>query len=207
MSTAAVAVPGSPATSGLVPEGYLFRLSVAQYHEMIRAGIFQDGDPVELVDGYLVLKMTKNPAHCLTVGLTADALNLLVPAGWHVRVQDPVTTEISEPEPDVALVKGQRRDFSGRHPGPGEIVVAIEVADTTLAWDRGRKKSAYARAGIAVYWIVNILESQVEVFTQPTGETDLPTYREERTYKSGMEVPVVIEGREIGLVPVRDLLP
>ncbi len=191
----------------MLPEDFLFRLSVEQYHEMIRAGILKSGDPVELIEGYLVFKMTKNPAHRVATRLTSDALRRLLPAGWFVDTQEPVTTEISEPEPDVTVVRGQPRDYVQAHPGPREIAIAIEVADTSLAWYRGGKRLAYARAGIAAYWIVNIPDGQIEVYTQPTGPADVPTYLVERTYRPEEQVPVIIEGRDIGTIAVRDLLP
>src|SRR6516162_702549 len=88
-------------TPPALPGELLFRLSVDQYHEMIQAGILRSGDPVELIDGYLVLKMTKNPARRIALGSTRDQLLKLIPPGWFVDTQEPVTTEISEPEPDV----------------------------------------------------------------------------------------------------------
>jgi Uma2 family endonuclease len=174
---------------------------------MINAGILESGDPVELLDGWLVQKMTKHPPHGVAIGLTGDALRGVLPAGWALRYQDPVTTAASEPEPDVAVVRGNYRDYVGHHPGPADVGLLVEVSDTTLATDRGLKKRIYAKARIAIYWIVNLVDNQIEVYTEPSGPAEPPDYRKHQDYRPGDEVPVIIEGREVGRLRVQDLLP
>jgi len=196
-----------PASVVTVPAEPIWRLSVEQYHEMINADILTDDDPVELLEGWLVPKMPKKPPHSLTTELTREALARLLPPGWHVNGQEPVTTEDSEPEPDVAVIRGARRDYSERHPSPDEVALVIEVADTTLRRDRGLKKRIYARAGIQVYWIINLPENQIEVYTEPTGETEEPDYQRRQGYFPDDEVPVIIEGREVGRLSAREVLP
>ena len=83
------------------PPEPIWRLSVAQYHEMMNTGILDEDDPVELLEGWLIPKMPKNPPHMVTKGLASDALARLLPPGWHVNEQEPITTEDSEPDPDV----------------------------------------------------------------------------------------------------------
>ncbi len=134
---------------------------------MIRAGILTDDDPVELLDGWLVSKMPKNPPHCVVTRLIRQALERLVPAAWYVDTQEPLTTADSEPEPDVVVVRGETRQYLDRHPGPEDVGLVVEVADTTLQRDRTSKKRLYARAGIPVYWIVNLPESRCEVYSEP----------------------------------------
>ena len=194
-------------TEAIVPTEPIWRLTVEQYHEMIRAGILTDDDPVELLEGWLVPKMPKNPPHGVVTRLTQKALDRILPPGWDVRVQDPVTTDTSEPEPDVVVAHGETRRFVDRHPGPKDVALAIEVAETTLGRDRGLKKRIYARARIPVFWIINLIDRQVEVYTSPSGPTKKPDYR--RCHVHGLEddVPVVLEGKEVGLLKVRDLLP
>ena len=92
------------------PPEPIWRLSVEQYHEMIDAGILDEDDPVELLEGWLIPKMPKNPPHSFTTDLTREALAGLLPTGWYVRGQEPITTEDSEPESDVAVIRGDRRD-------------------------------------------------------------------------------------------------
>jgi Uma2 family endonuclease len=193
--------------STVVPAEILWRLSVDQYHEMIRVGILTENDPVELVEGLLVRKMPKKPPHSIATQLTRDALEHHLPTGWFLNDQEPITTEYSEPEPDGSVVRGERRQYLDRHPGAQELALVVEVADTTLAYDRTTKKQLYARVGIPIYWIVNLVERQLEVYTDPSGPADLPDYGTRQNYGAEDELPIVIEGREVGRLAVRDLLP
>src|SRR5437899_3211819 len=111
--------------SAAVPAEPIYRLSVAQYHAMIRADILTEDDPVELLEGWLVVKMPKNPPHRLSTGLTRTALERVVPAGWYVDTQEPITLEDSEPEPDVAVVRGDRRQYADHHPGPQDLALSV----------------------------------------------------------------------------------
>jgi Uma2 family endonuclease len=174
---------------------------------MIEAGILTDDDPVELLEGWLVTKMPKKPPHRVATGLTRTALERHVPTGWYLDVQEPITTEDSEPEPDVVVVRGERRQYLDRHPGPQDAGLLVEVADTTLARDRTFKKRLFAQERVPVYWILNLVDRQVEVYTDPSGATESPDYQHQQIYREGEEVPLVIEGRELGRIPVRDLLP
>lgn len=196
-----------PAPIVTAPTEPIWCLSVEQYHEMINAGILTDDDPVELLEGMLIPKMPKKPPHGMTKQLTRDALARALPSGWYVAEQEPVTTEDSEPEPDVAVIRGTPRDYSDRHPGPGDVAIVIEVSDTTLRRDRGLKKRIYARAGIPVYLIINLPESQIEVYTEPTGEAEEPDYQRRQDYLPTDEIPIIIEGREIGRLAAREIVP
>jgi hypothetical protein len=93
-----------------IPDVPIYRLSVAQYHAMAEAGILTADDSVELLEGWLVAKISKNPAHCLVMGLIQDALASLLAPDWHLKVQGSVTTTASEPEQDLTVVRGHRRD-------------------------------------------------------------------------------------------------
>lgn len=193
----------SPATA----DDSFFRISVAQYHAMAGTGILTDGDPVELIEGLLLQKMTKHPPHTLATELTRETLDEVLPTGWFVNVQEPITTLDSEPEPDVTVVRGRRRDYSGRHPEPRDVGLVIEVAGDSIHRDRGRKKRAYARAAIPVYWIVNLIDRQIEVCTDPTGPAEEPDYRSQRDFPATESVPIVIDGQEVGRLKVADVLP
>jgi Uma2 family endonuclease len=185
----------------------LYRLTVDQYHQMARAGILGEDDPVELLEGLLVTKMTKNERHILAVKLIFRVLDRAVPAGWHVSKEDPVSVSLyNEPEPDLAVVRGGPRDYADRKPGPADLALLVEVSDTTYATDQ-RKLLIYARAGILVYWIVNLPLERVEVYTEPTVAEGLPSYGSCRNYGPGDEVPLTLDGREVARFTVRDLLP
>ena len=191
----------------IVPRDLIWRLSVDNYHEMIHVGILTDDDPVELIEGWLVTKMPKNPAHTLATENTRDGLAEIIPSGWFVRMQEPITTEDSEPEPVVMVVRGKRQDYPDQHPGPADVALVVEVADATLSRDRSLKLRMYARARIAVYWILNLPDQQLEVYTVPEGAGDEATYRIQTIYRIDDHALISIEGREVGQLTIRALLP
>ncbi len=203
MAVSVKTIPQS-VTSPLFPmPEFVWKFSVGQYHQMIHAEILGEDDPIELLEGILVTKMPKNPPHSLVTHLIQEALARLISLGWCVNAQEPITLADSEPEPDVAVVQGSPRQYADRHPSAEETALVIEVADSSLARDRGLKKRIYARAGIPVYWIVNLVERKIEVYSQPT-EAD---YQQRQDFESDTEIPVLIEGRELGRIAVRELLP
>ncbi len=185
----------------------IYRLSVEQYHQMAAHGILTEDDHVELLEGLLVKKMTKNPPHIYATNIVRDLLQTMLPQGWFVNSQDPVITPDSEPEPDASVIRGHRRDYLQRKPGLGDAILVIEVADATLRQDRGVKKRAYAEAGIPVYWIINLNQRRIEVYTDPTGPVARPDYRQRQEYGVGDEVPVVIDGQAVGRIAVSEVLP
>jgi Uma2 family endonuclease len=189
------------------PADELWRLSIDKYHAMIREGILTEDDPVELLEGLLIRKTSKNPPHTVATSLVRKALERLVQAGWHVNTHEPITCEDSEPEPDVKVVRGAPRDYLHRHPGPQDVALVVEVSDSSLAQDRGIKKRLYAAARIPIYWIVNLLERQIEVYTDPSGPAEQPDYRHRHDFGLSDSVPFVIDGRELGQLAVVDLLP
>jgi Uma2 family endonuclease len=105
------------------------------------------------------------------------------------------------------VVRGELRDYRDRHPGPQDVALVVEVADTSLRQDRGPKKRVYARAGIPIYWIVDLKAEVIEVHVTPTSAGKRPDYRESRTYGAAEEVPVLLDGVEVGRIPVREILP
>jgi Uma2 family endonuclease len=207
MSVTAKPTPAAAPRDPAVPDVPIYRLSVEQYHAMAEAGILTEDDPVELVEGWLVQKMTKKRPHSLATSFVRRAFDGVLPRGWYVDSQEPFTTGDSEPEPDVMVVRGALRDYPDGHPGAEQIAVVVEVADTSLRTDRGTKKRAYARAGIPIYWIVNLVERRVEVFTVPSGPAEEPDYRERHDYGPDENVPVLLGGDEVGSLPVAELLP
>ena len=133
--------------------------------------------------------------------------SLILGAIIGVVLQAAVTaTSDSEPEPDVAVVRGNRRDYGTRHPGPQDTGLAVEVSDSTLDQDRTVKLQIYARARVPVYWIVNVVDRQIEVYEQPSGPTPDPAYGNRRDYRPGDAVPLVLDGNTVATVPVTELL-
>jgi Uma2 family endonuclease len=190
-----------------IPNDLILRLSIEQYHAIIQAGILTDDDSVELLEGWLVFKMPKNPPHRATTRLVRTALENILPPGWYVDSQEPITLSNSEPEPDIVVVRGDTRQYLDRHPGAEDIALIVEVSDTTLQRDRTLKKRIYARAGIAIYWIVNLVEGLVEVYSQPVVEVEQPDYSQRLDFGRSAVIPIIIEGREIGAIAVNSLLP
>jgi Uma2 family endonuclease len=172
---------------------------------MIETGVLREDDRVELLEGWVLSKMTHNPPHDSTVWLVQTALLPRLPSGWILRTQSAVTLSDSEPEPDVVVAEGPGTRYASAHPKPRDLALVVEVADTSLAEDRQLKGRAYARARIPIYWIVNILERQVEVYTGPRAGK-APAYRQRQDYGQEDEVPQKIGGQDIGPVPVRELL-
>jgi Uma2 family endonuclease len=201
---AATPLMGKPVA---VPTETIWRLTVDQYHEMVQTGILTEDDPVELLDGWLVPKMPKHPSHSVATQLVGAALTSILPEGIFVRSQEPITLAASEPEPDVVVVRGNPRRFRDAHPGPGDVVLIVEVAEASLQRDRTLKKAIYAEAGIATYWIVNLIGRCVEVYMEPSGPADHPDYRRRQELTAADSVSVLLDGREVARFAVSDVLP
>ena len=180
----------------------LWRFSVDKYHELIESGVLDEDTPVELLEGWLVEKMSKNPPHTLATTLVRRFFENASIAGTLVNLQEPITLERSEPEPDLSLIRGHERDYAKRHPGPADVVLVVEVADTSLKRDSTWKKRVYASAGIEQYWILNLELRQLEVYTNP----QLEAYSVERAYSELETAEVWLEG-QVFTVAIRDLLP
>src|SRR4051812_12686815 len=151
----------------IAPPEPVKRWTVAEYHELIRLGVLKQDDPYELIEGWLVTKMTKNPPHESTIDLLNELLTEMLPKPWRCRIQSSITLADGEPEPDLVVVPGPASRYRSRHPGSADVALVIEVSDSTLARDRGMKLRTYARAGIAHYWIVDLEHSQIDVFSSP----------------------------------------
>jgi len=137
-----------------------------EYDTLVKSGFFNEDESIELLGGQLIVAEPKGSPHSTAVALTAEALRLAFGSGWLVRVQDPIALDAeSEPEPDVAIVPGRARDYLAEHPARPALLV--EVAESSLAFDRGHKGSLYARAGVADYWIVNLVDAVLEVYRAP----------------------------------------
>jgi Uma2 family endonuclease len=183
------------------------RSTVDEYHRMIGAGVFAEDERFELLEGWIVSKMTRNPPHDVAIAIIPESLRALLPTGWHIRAQSAITTPDSEPDPDIVIVRGAFRDYLSRHPNPSDIVLVVEVSDSTLAQDREIKGRLYARAGIPVYWIVNLVDWVVEVYTDPSGPVVIPTYGTRQDHRIGERIPLAIHGQVVAQIDAGDLLP
>jgi len=185
-----------------------YLLTVDQFLAMIAANIFPDNANVELLGGILVETMTKGTPHDYTLGAACEELRRMIPGGWLLREDKSLQLgPRSRPEPDIAIVRGPRAQYSRRTPNATETTLVVEVTESSYAYDRGEKWRRYAAARIPIYWIINLARSQVEVYRDPAGRGRSAAYRQAETFGIDATVPVVIDGREVGRVTVRDIMP
>jgi len=181
--------------------------TVDEYDRLIDQGVLTKYDHVELLEGYVVLKMPANPPHDFSVSVVYSHLNPIIPGGWALRCQVGAKLSDSRPEPDVAVVRGSLRTYASRHPGPADLGLVVEVSDSSLDRDQQDKARIYARDKVPVYWIVNLVDRRVEVYTDPNGPGDDPRYHTLRVFPAGAAVPVELDGATVGTIPVDDLMP
>lgn len=194
-----------PTTYGL--DASIARFSVARYQKMIETGILTNDDKVELLENYVVLKTPRNPPHDGTIDLLMAALPPLLPGGWIPRVQQTVVLSDSQPEPDFSIVRGAARSYLARHPVNTDVGLIVEVAESSLLRDQRDKARIYARGAIPFYWIVNLVDRRVEVYSQPSGPSAVPDYGDSSVYVPGDDVPLVLDSRTVAVVHVNALLP
>lgn len=155
--------------------------SVSEYHLMAEVGILSEDDRVELIEGEIVKMSPIGSRHAACVSRLNRLLNRLLRPDTIVRVQDPIRLDgYSEPEPDVALVKPRDDFYSREHPEPGDVLLLIEVADTSVERDLEAKLPLYARAGIPEAWLVNLPAETIEVHSRPDGGEYRETVRTKR---------------------------
>jgi Uma2 family endonuclease len=196
----AVAAP----VPGLTRAPYHF--TVAQYQRMIAADVLTADDKVELLEGLVVQKMSRNPPHDAAISILDEYLRAFLPPGWCLRTQLGLALTDSQPEPDFLFARGRCRDFIPRHPTAADAYLVIEVADSSRLYDRRDKARLYARAAIPVYWIVNLVDRRVEVLTDPSGPTAVPAYATAAAFAPGADVPLLLPGSPPAVVPAAELL-
>ena len=193
-----------PATYGHDPS--LPRVDVAYFQWMIESGVLTSSDKVEFLEGWVVPETPRNARHDGTIDLVKAAFAHL-PVGRLLRVQQTLVLTDSQPEPDFSVVRGGPRSYLTQQPTAAETALVIEVADSSLLRDQRDKTRIYARAGVPVYWIINLVDRRIEVYMQPSGPTAVPAYGAFQTYQPGDMVPLVLDGAIVGSVPAADLLP
>ncbi len=183
------------------------RWTRAEYDRLIDLGIFRPGEHLELLGGQLMVSEPQGSLHAAAVGLVGDALRACFGSGWVVRGQMPIARdEESEPEPDVAVVPGTWYDYAAAH--PSRPVLLVEVAESSLADDRGTKATLYARAGIADYWILNLVDRVLEVCRDPVSATAQSSgwrHRDVRLLRPGASIAPL--ARPDATVEVTAMLP
>ncbi len=163
--------------------------AVDEFHQMAKAGIFDEDDRVELLDGEIVQMSPVGSQHAAAVGRLNRLLQQRLGVQCIVRIQDPIRLDdYSEPQPDLAVVKARDDFYSSAHPVPADVLLLVEVADISLETDRSDKIPLYARAGIAEVWIVDVDGRAIETYSrpQPAG------YQQRQRFASGDRLPSVV---------------
>jgi Uma2 family endonuclease len=189
----------SPATP---PIASVYRMDVDEFE---RIADFLKAERIELIDGLLVERGAMDPPHAVASERLGRRLDRVIPDGWFVRENKPLRVHRTyEPIPDFAVVRGDPDTaYEDRHPGPADVALVIEISDSTLSKDRGEKRVNYAKGRIGAYWIVNLIDRQVEVYTVKVRGG----YGKPHIFKPGESVPVVIDGVEVGQIVVSEILP
>lgn len=183
------------------------RWTRTEYEKLIDLGIFQPGEPIELIGGELMVAEPQGAAHYTAIRKTARALEAAFGPGWDVRTQGPLgLDDESEPEPDVAVVPGRPEDYRRAH--PSRPVLTVEVAESSLGSDRDRKGSLYARAGLPEYWVLNLEDSALEVYREPAADPSAPFgWRYARREVSDASTEVSPLAMPSARIRVADILP
>ena len=183
------------------------RFTRAEYERLIDLGVFQPGEDIELIGGELMVAEPQGAPHYTAIRKTAKALEAAFGPGWEVRTEGPIgLDDESEPEPDVAVVPGAPDDYARAH--PSRPALTVEVAESSLALDRQRKGSLYARAGLPDYWVLNLVDRVLEVYREPAPDSAAPfgwRYGRSEVFEASARVtPLAAPGSSI---PVSQLLP
>jgi hypothetical protein len=186
-----------------------WRLTVDRYVRMAEAGILTEKDRVILWKGQLVEKMTKGRPHVIAESQLIRVLPRVVPEGWYVEHEAPMAlTQRNDtlPEPDFKVVRGRMKDYHIT-PTSRDVPLVIEVADSSLPDDRTEVLELYGAESIPVYWIANIPDRWIEVYTLPTGPAAPVGYGAcAMIFRPGDEVPVVLDGVEVGRIAVDEIV-
>jgi Uma2 family endonuclease len=177
-------------------------LTIEDYHRMAEAGIFSPDERVELLDGTLLKMAAKETAHSSATTRTRRALEQGLRGRGLIRIQDPVQLDdLSEPEPDIAIVALDSLEYAAHHPQPSEIFLLIEIADSSLDFDCGTKASAYARSGVLEYWVLDVQSRKLHVFRSPMTQT----YESEFVFAETMQIaPLAFPDC---ILEIREMLP
>jgi hypothetical protein len=184
------------------------RMTIERYEKMVEAGVYGAKDPAFLWKGMLVEKMPKGRPHSYSSMCLYRLPCLLIPEIWHIEHECPLAIgEDSMPGPDLMVVRGSLRDYLRRVPTARDVAMVVEVADSSVAQDSVSKFREYAADGVPIYWIVNLVNRRIEIYGNPSGPAETPSYRERHESGPDDEVPVILEGREVGRIAAKEILP
>ena len=180
--------------------------TVAEYHELLQNATLKSGDPFELLEGWIVKKMSRKPPHDVSLDLVQEALRGDLPSEWRCASNAQLRQQTASRNQTWQSFAAWR-DYLAKHPGPPAIGLLVEIADTSLTLDRVTKARIYVRASISDYWIVNLVDRQVEVYSDPDAFAPEPSYARRTDFFPGDSIPFILDGREVARLRVTDLLP
>lgn len=200
--------------SGRAPAALGF--TVDEFHRMLADGILTDGAPVELIDGVILHKdrsamgerpMGHGKRHAVAIARIQRVFERhIAHDACHVRTQLPMTLRPrSEPEPDVTLVAGADTEYLENHPGPADTLLVVEVAESSLEYDRTTKQRIYAAAAVPEYWIVNLIDDQIEVYQSPLSAEQC--YARRTDHKAAHAIGLPLSSGASAELTVADLIP
>jgi Uma2 family endonuclease len=195
--------PLQPFATGEPP---LYRFSVEQFDRLVADGLFAEDDRIELLDGVLFEMTPLGPDHCHVNSRLVRLLRaMLEPAGFRVEADWPVILSASRPQPDAIVLRNTLDEPEDRLPQAGDMALVIEISDKSLATDRKVKARLYAAAGIEQYWIVNVVDRQIEVLLGPgTDDRGTPCYRHRAVADDRLDV--MLDGRTFGTIRIAEVL-
>jgi Uma2 family endonuclease len=202
MSTAAT-TGSAAARPGWIPSS-LYRMTVEKYEALVASGFFGKRDDVHLINGDVVNRMAESPLHGAVCDAVRLAIEAILLAAWYIRGEKGlrIPSQISVPRPDLAVVGGAPRAPRAPDPEPADTALVVEVSYASLDDDRAMA-DIYGAGGIPVYWIVNLVDGQIEVYSNPGPDG----YRTHEVLAPGHVLHVVVDGVEIGEIAVGDILP
>ena len=196
-----------PAPAAVVPEVTEYapnkrKFTVAEYYRMAEVGILRPDERVELIEGEIIVMAPIGPGHSGSVLITNSVLSEHAPGRFLVQIQNPIHLgDGSEPEPDAMLLRLRADRYTRSHPTPSDVLLVIEVSDSSLEYDRDVKAHIYGRAGVPETWVKNLPEDCIERFTEPGPDG----YAQHTIHRRGDTLtPVSLPDLEF---PVDDLLP
>jgi len=185
------------------------RITVDEYHRIIESGALGEDPRVELLEGMIVSKMSKNPPHNLACDLIQYLMMRLLAPGYFISMGTSMTIEErqGEPEPDAMILRGRIREYAERRRKPADAALVVEISDTSYSEDRSVKWSLYAASGVPVYWILDVNRKRLEIHSEPSGQGDDARFAQTKILGQDDEVPLVLDGREIARFPLREIMP
>jgi Uma2 family endonuclease len=183
-----------------------YLISTNEFYRMLESEVFPREARVGLWDGRIYEKMGKTQAHAVAGDKVRRTLDRSLPPGWYVSTENPITvSEKRAPLPDLIVLRGEPDDYIDHRPGAADVGLVVELSVTSLKVDRGTKLAAYASAGIPAYWVINLIDRLVHVYSDPVpGEGRFALIA---TVKPGESFPFTLDGNQVGLIAALDLLP